>query len=46
MAALMWYDGPWARHMVPGYWGFVAVMLVGCAVVRWREVTTRSSSAA
>jgi hypothetical protein len=46
MAGMMWYDGPWARHMVPGYWGFVAVMLVGWGVVRWRAVTKRSSSAA
>ena len=46
MAVLMWLDGPWARHMVPGYWGFVAVMLIGWGLVRWRAVTKRSSSAA
>lgn len=46
MAVLMWLDGPWARHMVPGYWGFVAVMLIAWGVVRWRAVTRRSSSVA
>jgi hypothetical protein len=37
LGVLMWLDGPWARHMVPGYWRFVAVMLIGWGIVRWRQ---------
>ena len=34
------------RLPVTGYWGFVALMLTGWGVVRWRAVRKRSSSAA
>ncbi|OWK40259.1 hypothetical protein FRUB_05178 [Fimbriiglobus ruber] len=34
---LMFWAGPWTPWMVPGYWGWVAVALVGWGVVRYRN---------
>jgi hypothetical protein len=34
MGALMWLRGPWMKHMVPGYWFFVAAALASW--IGWR----------
>jgi hypothetical protein len=35
---VMWIDGPWARHLPPGLWGWFAVAGIGWGVVRYRAV--------
>jgi hypothetical protein len=40
LAGIMWWKGPWIKHMVPLYWPLVAAALVswiGCAVRRRRR---------
>ena len=34
LGALMWWHGPWIRHMVPLYWPIVAAGLLSCLL--WR----------
>jgi hypothetical protein len=37
LGVLMWGEGPWRKHMVPGFWAVQAAALVSCAVVWWRQ---------
>jgi hypothetical protein len=40
MAALMWWQGPWMKHMVPFYWPFQAAALLSLAIwwnQPWRQ---------
>jgi hypothetical protein len=30
VGVLMWLEGPWRQHMVPGFWGLQAAALVSC----------------
>src|SRR5262249_57179968 len=41
MGLIMWYRGPWAERMVPGYWGIVAAAGVSWSLARltWQQQT-------
>jgi hypothetical protein len=37
LGLLMWGEGPWRKHMVPGFWAAQAAALVSCVLVwRWQ----------
>jgi hypothetical protein len=35
LAALMWWQGPWAQHMVPLLWPVVGAALLSWGSCRW-----------
>jgi len=37
LAAIMWWQGPWPMHMVPGLWPIVGAALLTWAVLWWRR---------
>ena len=47
LAGLMWLEGPWMKRMVPGYWGWQGLALVGyvglCAYRRRGGLVQRAS---
>jgi uncharacterized membrane protein YhaH (DUF805 family) len=40
MAAIMWWKGPWASRMVPGYW-----LIVAAALLTWLAIHVRRRQA-
>ena len=37
IGTLAWWKGPWAMHMVPGFWLWLGAALVSYGVVWWKE---------
>jgi hypothetical protein len=37
LGAIMWWYGPWMRHMVPLYWPLVGIGLLGWLACAWRR---------
>lgn len=40
MAALMWWQGPWMKHLVPLYWPLVAAAILTCVLLARRRLAS------